>query len=198
MDKEKLLSQLIQKDNTERWYLVGFFAVFIVLIIFVIRPNVNEYLRRQKLLEDLTSTNAQYDTAISNLRILQGLFEEYRDQFPLLEEAVPPRLDAYKFAQDVAKVFLPYTSQENLRFAGFKVGEKAEAGTPIAGTQLVPYPQAIEISGKYSELQRILSKLMNQRRIKHVTRVQFVESQTASGEASMGMRVDFQGYYIKN
>lgn len=198
MDKEKLLSQLVQKDNTERWYLVGFFAVFIILILFVIRPNVNEYLRRQKLLEDLTSTNAQYDTAISNLRVLQGLFEEYRDQFPLLEEAVPMRLEAYNFAQDVAKIFLPYVPTDNLRFPGFNVGEKAEAGVPVAGTQLVPYPQSIEITGKYSELQRILSKLMNQRRIKHVTRVVFSENQTASGEASMGMRVDFQGYYIKN
>ncbi|MFO0703337.1 MAG: type 4a pilus biogenesis protein PilO [Patescibacteria group bacterium] len=198
MDKEKLLNQLIQKDNSERWYLIGFFSVFILLILFVIRPNVNEYLRRQKLRDDLIETNVQYDKAITNLRILQTLFEEHRDEFPLLEEAVPLKLDAYKFSQDVAKVFLPYLKENEIEFAGFSVGEKADAGTPLKNTKLIPYPQSVEISGRYGQLLTALNALMNQRRIKHVTNVVFTKTQSGSESASMTMKVDFQGYHLKN
>ena len=197
MDKEMIIRQLVKRDFNDNWYLIGFFSVLIVLVLFVIRPNVNEFLRRQKLYDDLSNTNIQYDSAISNLKVLQTLFERYRDQFVLLDEAVPERLNVYDVSKDVSEVFLPFLPGQAIEFPGYEIGEMANASGPTKDSKLIPYKLTMQIQGTYSELQDVLSSLMTQRRLKRVTRVVFTRNQTASGSAELGMQVDFEAYHLQ-
>ncbi len=212
MDKAQLLNQIVGKDNSEKWYLTGFLAVMMLFVVFVISPNVNEYLRRMKLLEDIKGANEQYDVAINNLRELQKLFEQHRGRFGLLNEAIPNKLNAYNFAQEVSSTFLPYTEDSSISFSGFDVGKKsseqiqaqeieeAGAGASTVGAVqgLMTYDQSIDVQAKYSEIQRMITDLMKQRRIKHITRIALAKDSVASGDSKLNLKIDFMGYYSKD
>jgi hypothetical protein len=198
MDKEKLLNQVAGKDGGDKWYLVIFVAVFVVLILTVIRPSLSEYLRRQKLLEDLVAVNIQYDSAISNLRVLQTLFEERRDDFPLLDEAIPLHLDMYKLVQDVSDVFLTYAEDGVLKFDGYSIGKSQKEPTKIQKNNLFTYNQLIKSQGQQEDLITSLYNLANQRRIKHLTKLTLFKENFSTTSAKIKMYVEFQSYYQSN
>jgi hypothetical protein len=210
MDKSQLLNQIIGKDNSEKWYLTGFLAVMMILLIFVISPNVNEYLRRMKLLEDVISANEQYDEAINNLRELQKLFEQHRSKFALLDEAIPNKLNAYSFAQEVSSIFLPFTKDGPIGFSGFDIGKStapkaksqesedaAVAAKPGLIKGLLTYEMSVDVEASYSEIQNMITDLMRQRRIKQITKIVLSKDSVSTQSADMTMSIDFVGFYSK-
>lgn len=206
MDKNELIDRLLKKDRLGHLYMYGLLVIMSVLLFFVIRPNVSEYLRRVKLLEDIERANDQYDQTISNLRTLQGMFEVYRDRFSLLDEAIPKKLGASKYITDISTALGQNIVGESLNFSGFViVGEnpQGEVADPVntsgQGSTLPSYSQSVSMTGGYDELLSAVTKLMNQRRIKYIKSMSFSKSleENASKSARLNLDVEIEIYHLK-
>ncbi len=206
MDKNELIDKLLKKDQLGHIYMYGLLIVMSALMFFVIRPNVTEYLRRVKLLEDIQSTNAKYDQSIGNLKTLQGMFEAYRNKFLLLDEAIPKKLNVSKYITDVTNTLGKYIEEDSITFSGFDIQGESDQGnvadptiTTASDAGLATYSQSFSMTGNYDELLSVVTKLMNQRRIKFIKSMSFsrLADDNASKSAKLDLDLAIEIYHLK-
>lgn len=198
MDKDKLIKELLQKgqDYSQQIYLVGFFIVFIILIIFVVRPTVNEYIYRNKELEQTAQLSVQYEKVISSLSALQSILESNRSDFGLLDQAIPENIGMYQLTQDVRNSFLNYVPTRSYSFPGYVVSKQDDSKGVKSKGELKPYKILVSVNGSYETLQNIFQKILNQRRIKSVKSFLLSRPQGASDSASLEMKLEIEAYYL--
>ncbi|MBP6993908.1 hypothetical protein KBB12_01575 [Candidatus Woesebacteria bacterium] len=198
MEKNKLIEGLLKKsqDYSQQIYLLGFFFVFILMIIFMVRPQVNEYIVRNKQLQETVLLSSQYQKAISNLTELQGLLETKREDFTLLDQAIPENVQMYQLTQDIKDSFLKYVSTRTYTFPSYLITPpKAETKVSKIGT-LQTYKILVNVSGSYATTREILQKILNQRRIKSVKTLLLSRPEGSSDSAELEMRLEVEAYYL--
>lgn len=199
MHKEELIKRLLQKgqDYSQQLYLVGFFVIFIFLILFVVRPAINEYVVRNKQLEETIQISAQYQKAITNLNTLQALLEANRGDFGLLDDAIPENINMYQLTQDVSNSFLRYIPTKSFSFPGYVVAKEEDSKETKGKAELKQYKILVSVSGTYATVRDILANVMNQRRVKSVKTLHFARpSGAASGSANLDMKLEIEAFYL--
>ncbi len=198
MDKDELISQLLKKgqDITQRVYLLAFFIVFILLILFVVRPTVGGYIDRRTELEKTKILSAQYQKVITSLNTLQRMLESRREDFALLEQAVPSSLAMYQLTQDVERTVLPHIPSQSYSFPGYSIPHRSDlaALTPVKTPQT--YTIAVAVQGDYGTLKGVFAQLLNQRRIKNVRNLSMSREKGSSESAVLDMKLEIEAYHL--
>ena len=196
MDKEQLVKLVREKgvNYSQQLYLWGFFAAFVLLVIFVVRPTLNGYVARQKELEDIIATSEKYQKSIENLSQLQAVLEARRDEFIYLEQAMPLGLHMYELTRDVQMAWLEHIPSKSYGFPSYSVANpSAEANTRVSSAK--PYLMPVELEGDFQTLRNIVNASLNQRRLKAVKSMT-LEKGSASAGAKMQMRLEIEAYNL--
>lgn len=198
MEKNKLIEGLLKKsqDYSQQIYLLGFFLVFILMIIFMVRPQVNEYIIRNKQLQETVLLSAQYQKAISNLTELQGLLETRRADFALLGQAIPENIQMYQLTQDVRDSFLKYVPTRTYTFPSYVITPPKSGAKVNTISALKTYKILVNINGSYPTTREILQKILNQRRIKSVKTLLISRPEGASDSGELEMKLEVEAYYL--
>jgi len=197
MDKDKLIKELLQKsqDYSQQLYLVAFFIVFVILILFFVRPTINEYVLRNKELEETITLSEQYQQVINSMTQLQSLLESERDNFVLLDQAIPNNIHMYQLIQDVRSSFLKFVPTRTYSFPSYTVSNMSPGETK-GKAELKEHKLLVNVNGTYSDLQGIMSKIFNQRRIKSIKSLRLSRSENSSDSAILEMKLEVGAYHL--
>ena len=198
MDKDKLVAQITNngKNYSQQGYLIGFFVIFILLIVFVVRPNINEYLIRQKQLEETTQLIQQYQKAILSLNALQSVLESHRDDFVMLDQAVPSGLGIYQIAIDIRDTFLDHTPSKKYSFPPYVVTNESKDKVKLTSNNLKEYVITVDMNDTYQSLQDVLGQVLNQRRIKSINSIAISKPVEASSSSKLNMKLEIKAYHL--
>jgi hypothetical protein len=200
MEKNQLIKGLLQKgqDYSQQIYLIGFFIVFIVMLVFVVRPTINMYITKNKELQDTIHLSSEYQKVISSLTALQAILESHRDDFGMLDQAIPKNILMYQLTQDVRNSFLKYTPTRSYSFPSYVIKKSDTKTESISKSELKPYKILVNVSGSYPTMRSVLEQILNQRRVKTVKTLMLSrpEGESASESAELDMKLEIEAYYL--
>ena len=180
MDRKKILEQFKDQKIQNYSYNIFFFLVFAFFVVFAIRPNLTTAFNLQKELQDLKLKSQEYEAEIQQIVDYQTKVEQYRDQFYLLDEAVPNTPAVAKIVEDVRKsatdsgVILSSIAVEEL---SIKAAEKQAT--------LKSFGLTVNAQSELVSLQNFLNTLLNQRRIKAIDNVKVTRVQNEDGTSNL-------------
>jgi len=200
MEKNQLIKGLLQKgqDYSQQIYLIGFFIVFMIMIIFIVRPTINTYIIKNKELQDIVHLSSEYQKVISNLTTLQGILESNRDEFGMLDQAIPQNIYMYQLTQDVRNSFLKYTPTRSYSFPSYVISIPDSKDNVKSKSELKPYKILVNVSGSYPTMRSVLEQILNQRRVKTVKTLMLSRpvGESASESANLEMKMEIEAYYL--
>ncbi|MCA9371428.1 hypothetical protein KC726_00875 [Candidatus Woesebacteria bacterium] len=211
MDTKKIV-QLLQNKKTQNYtYNTIFFVIFSVFVLFAIRPNLVTAFNLQKELQDLKLANRELDAKILKIVELQSVAESYRDQLPLLDEALPDRPNVAKVIEDVRKsasdsgMLINSITAEQIVLAvdpnasGDEVLDTGGTGN-IASTDSYQHFQVDMVVGSgFENMDTFLGSLLTQRRLKGIDSVSILSDSAAAdaaGEERYTVTLLIGGYYL--
>jgi hypothetical protein len=190
-----------------------FFLIFSIFLFFAIRPNILMAINLQNELRELQFKDEQYERTILNIVNYQTILEETRNDFYLLDEAVPKNPQLYAMIEQVQKaasdsgVTIQSLAVSEVQF---KVGDDASTVDDTAnsrGSKNAVQELSIEdvngfkvkcsIEGTLIQSRNFLATLYNQRRLKVVGIMNLSAPLTATGASGRySIAVDMQGFYL--
>jgi len=179
MDRKKILDQFKDQKIQNYSYNIFFFLIFAFFVGFAIRPNLMTAFNLQKELQDLKLKSQEYEAEIQQIVDYQTKVEQYRDQFYLLDEAVPKTPAIAKVLEDIRQsatdsgVILTSIAVEEV---GIKTEEKQGS--------LKSFGVNINVESEIVMLQNFLNTLINQRRIKIIDNVSITKIQLEEGTSN--------------
>ena len=175
MDRKKILDQFKDQKIQNYSYNIFFFLIFAFFVGFAIRPNLMTAFNLQKELQDLKLKSQEYEAEIQQIVDYQTKVEQYRDQFYLLDEAVPKTPAIAKVLEDIRQS----ATDSGVILTSIAV-EEVSIKTEEKQNSLKSFGVNIIVESEIAMLQNFLNTLLNQRRIKiiddiSVTKVQLEE-----------------------
>ena len=194
VSKTNITSLLQEKKIQNYSFSIGFFLIFSLFVYFAIRPNLITAFNLEKEKQDLKLKNKEYEEQILQIVNYQSTIEQYRDQFYLLDEAVPPSPDVTKVISDIKQ-------------------SAAESGIQLTTITMEPieftkdiqqYEQVFDFTlttgGKVqiNQFDTFLKSIINQRRIKSIENLQIsrTESEEVGGESFFTITLTVKGFYL--
>jgi len=175
MDRKKILDQFKDQKIQNYSYNIFFFLIFAFFVGFAIRPNLMTAFNLQKELQDIKLKSQEYEAEIQQIVDYQTKVEQYRDQFYLLDEAVPKTPAIAKVLEDIRQS----ATDSGVILTSIAV-EEVSIKTEEKQNSLKSFGVNIIVESEIAMLQNFLNTLLNQRRIKiiddiSVTKVQLEE-----------------------
>ncbi|HNQ31052.1 MAG TPA: hypothetical protein PKG71_01660 [Candidatus Woesebacteria bacterium] len=198
MDKDSFIQLVLQKgkDNSRNLYLSGFFFVLILLILFVARPTVGEYVDRKRQLEELVALSIRYQKAIENVSELQSILEAHRQDFKMLDEAIPNDLHLYGLTQDVNRSFLQYTPSKSYTFPAHSITTSNSSKKPNPKAELKTYKILADVRVDYGTGRYLIDTILSQRRLKSINTLVFSRVEEASPGGVLQMKLEIDAYHL--
>ncbi|GEM_PF-6123434 len=188
-----------QEKGRNLTYLSVFLLVFSVFIIFIIRPTLKTafYLRDKR--ESLKTANQQLSSVIEKIVQLNLDAERYRDDFDLLDQAVPSKMFIFSLFKQINSVFLENDlSIENAKVDRIILVRETQEKS-AADQDLKELKINYVLQGDFNDLIKALKELRRQRRISIVYRINidkeedgFIES---TEEAGIKMNVEIKSFF---
>ncbi len=161
LDRKKIIALLQDKKVQNYSFLIVFFIIFSFFVIFAIRPNLLTAFNLQKELQDLKLQNREFESKIQKIVTYQTLLETYRDDLPLLDQAIPKSPELAKVIEDVRQsatdsgVVIQTLSVESVDY-------KAQA----KNTSIHTFSINTDAAATSENLRQFFDLLLNQRRLK--------------------------------
>lgn len=191
MDKSTLVEKLLKQFSSEQirdyTFLTFFFLIFSIFIFFAIRPALVTAFSLRKEEEELRKVEALYEQAISIAVANQSILENARDNLYLLSDAFPqgPKITkAVKDIQDEGK-------KSGLSFERISIGDVNL--TQKSGHSLNAMTLNINATSSFESLQRFITGLFNQRRLKNLKSLTVIKqnfTSTQSADLKISLEVD--------
>lgn len=192
IQRTKILEKLTNKRLKDYSFTIGFFLVFSFFIIFLIRPNLITAFNLQKELDQLHTVDQGYENAILHIIELQNFIEANRDNFYLLDDAFPSTAQANKLIQDVTND----ASQSGLIISKADIGQlnlKEDKGS----NNRKQYVLSLEINGPFDSIDKFITTLSAQRRIKNIKNLSIERDVgVSSTSGQLKMNVEVVTYYL--
>ncbi|OGK35855.1 hypothetical protein A3A93_01220 [Candidatus Roizmanbacteria bacterium RIFCSPLOWO2_01_FULL_38_12] len=192
MDSKKILDQLKDQKIQNYSYNIFFFIIFAFFLVFAIRPNLMTAFNLQKELQDLKLKSQEFEVEIQKIVDYQTKVEQYRDQFYLLDEALPASPAVAKVFEDLRKsatdsaVILNSINVEEVKI---KSEEKLEG--------LKGYNMTLNAQSDIFGLQNFLNALTDQRRIKTIENLEISkDSQDGATVEQFTITMLIKGLYL--
>lgn len=179
LDRKKIVALLQDKKVQNYGFLIVFFILFSFFIIFAIRPNLLTAFNLQKELQDLKLQNREFESKIQKIVAYQTLLETYRDDIPLLDQAVPPSPELAKVIEDVRQS----ATDSGVLIQNLKV-ESVDYKAKSSGDKLQEFSISTDSLASTTSLRQFFDLLLNQRRLKSLDIIDLSKGDFAAGETN--------------
>jgi Tfp pilus assembly protein PilO len=192
VNKPKEIMHLQRRRIKDYSFTIAFFLIFSFFVVFAIRPNLITAISLNKELDDLKIIDKNYEDTVMNIVGYQSLLERNRDQFYLLDEALPPNPQLSKLVSDLSQD--ASSSAVILKRVDInQVNLVKQKNTKDLSTYLI----TIDTAGEFSQVNTFIQTLLNQRRLKILNSTSISKDlQSASGSGSLRIQLVVQGQYL--
>ena len=146
-------------------------AAIIFFAIFAIQPTLKTMTELVKEIEDKRALSEKMDQKIASLSTAQNQYQEYNDQFFLLEEAIPRSATLV----DSLKIIEKLASENNIIIKSINLSDVPDDFN-IANSQNAERTTLTfnaDISGDYLDIRQFVESLMGSRRMLIVDQINF-------------------------
>lgn len=205
MNREELIQKVMNKKVKDYTFVVFFFLIFSIFVFFAIRPNVLTAINLQNELNELRFQDEQYEQTILNIVDYQTILETTRDEFFLLEDAVPSSPELYTMVENIQKAasssgaVVKDIQVSEVQFKGEGEEDKkkntsnSDEGETNANTFLVNFT----VEGSLIQTRAFIRTILDQRRLKTFSTINMSTSQSqVSQSAQYSVSVQLEGYYL--
>ena len=180
MDRKRILDQLKDQKVQNYSYNIIFFVIFAFFAVFAIRPNLMTAFNLQKELQDLKLKSQEYEAEIQQIVDYQTKVEQYRDQFYLLDEAIPKTPAIAKVLEDIRQS----ATDSGVILTSIAV-EEVSIKTVEKQPSLKSFGLTVNVDGEFITLKNFLDTLLNQRRIKAVDNIEITKVRQEEGTSNL-------------
>lgn len=197
MNREELLARVLNKRVRDYTFPVVFFLIFSVFVFFAIRPNLVTAFSLQRQLDELRLQDEKYDTVILNIVSYQSLIEQTREDFVVLDQAVPKSPLIYTLVADIRDA----ATTSGMVVNTMEVSDVSLQGKTLKDDQTKEknkqYVVKFSALSSFNDVRGFFTKLSTQRRLKVVNGMN-VTSATIEGTKSATFNISFilEGYYL--
>ena len=146
-------------------------AAIIFFAVFAIQPTLKTMTELVKEIEDKRALSEKMDQKIASLSTAQSQYQEYSDQFYLLEEAIPRSAALV----DSLKVIEKLASENNIIIESINLSDVPDdlniAGSDNAERVILTFN--VNISGDYLDIRQFVEALISSRRMLIVDQINF-------------------------
>ena len=191
MEKSLIIKMLFSKKTQDYTYAIAFFLIFSFFIFYIIRPNLITVFEINTKIEQLKSINKLYGEQIDKIVEVQASFEDNRDDFFLLKEAIATKPEVNKLLSDVdvASEGSKLTS-ERIAVSDINLKDKGSIN------KLKSFVINLNLIGAFDDTIAFINKIYNQRRLKLIPELEFTRGQESSESANLNIRLEIEGYYL--
>ncbi len=183
-----------KQENKNYLYLSVFFLIFSFFLIFIIRPTLKSAFQSKAKREELLKATTKLEEIINKSVVLQSEAEKYRDDFPLLFEAIPKEVNISQVMREVTNA----VRENNLVIVNSSVSDIKLVGGEDKGLKTVKLKYVLE--GKFSDFLKFMKALENQRRLKTIRQASFLRKGeieiNATGEAVLNIKLEIETYFF--
>ena len=159
-----------------------FFSLFAIIFfaVFAIQPTLKTMTELVKEIEDKRALSEKMDQKIASLSTAQTQYQEYNDQFYLLEDAIPRSANLVSSLKMIEKL----ASESNLVISSINLSDVPDdlnIASPDSAERVI-LTFNVSVVGDYLDMRRFVEALMNSRRMLIVDQINF----------SLGNTQDFQ------
>jgi len=180
MDRKRILDQLKDQKVQNYSYNIIFFVIFAFFAVFAIRPNLMTAFNLQKELQGLKLKSQEYEAEIQQIVDYQTKVEQYRDQFYLLDEAIPKTPAIAKVLEDIRQS----ATDSGVILTSIAV-EEVSIKTVEKQPSLKSFGLTVNVDGEFITLKNFLDTLLNQRRIKAVDNIEITKVRQEEGTSNL-------------
>lgn len=192
MNKNTILDKLLSSKAKDYTYTIAFFFTFSFFLIFVIRPNILAIVNSNKKIDELEQTDRYYEQQIDKVISIQSTFEENRNNFSLLDEAISRQPQVNKILSDLNLLVV----KSNLQVDRVNIADVNLKDTS-AGQRVKSITINIAISGDFESMMQFVKGVHDQRRLKFVRKLDVTKAQSESTESGkLQMTSEIEGYYL--
>ncbi len=192
MDISKLTKKIFTQKTTDYTFTIMFFLIFSMFILFAIKPALTTATGLKKEETDLEAIDKVYEGHIMNIANVQSTMEAYRDEFPLLEEAISTHPQVNKVIDDIKKS----ADNNSFNITNENIGEVNLLDTKNKNLQTLSI--TLEGQSSFDNLIKFITDLSNQRRLKTIQTMTISQPQVnqSTGSAQLKINMQIQAYYL--
>lgn len=179
LDRKKIIALLQDKKMQHYGFLIVFFIIFSFFVIFAIRPNLLTAFNLQKELQDLKLQNREFESKIQKIVSYQTFLETYREDLPLLDEAVPQSPEIAKVMEDVRQS----ATDSSVLIRTLKV-ESVDYKAKSKGPELQTFSINADAEATSENLRAFFDRLLAQRRLKSLDFIDISKSDFTGDQSS--------------
>lgn len=204
MKKSDLVNAFHKRNVRDYTYAIMFFAVSTFFAFFVIRPVLSIAIAIQRQAQDLKEINVLYEKNITKALELQYQLEELRPRRHLIDTALPeqPHVDAV--ITDIRNAAI----ESNVAISSVSIDPinlKADPSQkePVSNRNAEPLPAGtkridakVTVNAPYTDIDRFLRALVNQRRIKALNEMNMTIGRSSSSSVQLSLTLELDAYYV--
>lgn len=194
MDRKKILQALSQQKVQNPTFTIIFFLLFSFFVYFAIRPNLVTAFSLQKELQEVRLKNREYEEQILQIVNYQTAVEQYRDDFVLLDEAVPQNPGVVKVVDDIRKS----ASESGILLTSLQVTDSFEYKNTNEkkDEKLMSFSLTTSTDVQIDQLQEFINRIINQRRIKTIESIEITSKETGEQGTIFSITMNVKGHYL--
>ncbi len=206
MNREDLISKVLNKKVKDYTFPVVFFIIFSIFVFFAIRPNLVTAFSLQRQLDELRLQDEQYETVILNIVNYQSVIEQSRQDFVVLEEAVPSSPQIYAVVEDIRNA----ATQSGMLVSNIDVSDVLLKGSAVEsdavttnGTNQLSlddkkrFVVKFQATSSFNEIRTFLTQLSTQRRLKLVESMNInAANRVGSQSATFNISLVVESFYL--
>lgn len=195
MARSPIVDKILNKKVKDYSLTIAFFFVFSFFLIFAIRPNITTAFSLQNELASLKETDRTYETIILSIVRIQSILEQNRDNFYLLDQALPKSPLVNQVVDEVVLT----ASASGVTFKQVDVSEVKIVNSKEKNT-LKRYAVTLVTDSDFTAIKKVLDELNSQRRLKTVKELSVTstlgQENVSSKSAGLEISMEVEGYYL--
>ncbi len=190
MTRKEFIDKITKNKKVKDYTLtIFFFLIFAFFVFFAIRPNIVTAFNLQKELQDLKVKDRKYEQTLFNIVNYQAVLETNRDNFFLLDEAVPGNPQVYKVIDDLRVS----ASASGVLTSRFDVSE-VQLTKDKKRRKMQAYKISLETTSDINQVKGFIENFMSQRRLKTIESLSITPDNRTDNRFKIQMIVE--GYYL--
>lgn len=180
------------KELREYSYLAFFFLLFTIFIIFVIRPNLKQIFLAKQKAEDLRLIKDDYEKIINKIIDFQSNFEQFRDDYYLINQAIPHRPLINKILSDIDNQI----KKNNLQIEEIRINDVNLLTGKREEVESIKLD--LSITGNFDNFNQFIKGIINQRRLKEIESFKITNLNELLASESSQLKVDvvIKSYFL--
>lgn len=180
------------KELREYSYLAFFFLLLTIFIIFVIRPNLKQIFLAKQKAEDLRLIRDDYEKIINKIINFQSNFEQFRDDYYLINQAIPLHPLINKILSDIDNQI----KKNNLQVEEIRINDVNLLTRKREEVESIKLD--LSIIGNFDNFNQFIKGIINQRRLKEIESFKITNLNEFSASESSQLKINLvvKSYFL--